>query len=244
MKKTMLICGYGPGVSHAVARRFAKAGHPIALVARNTERLNTAVEQLSREGIQVQAFSADLSDPTAVQRVVRQTQAALGSIGILHWNAFLDVEGDLLNMPISDLSQTLTVRVVGYIAAVQACIADLESHQGSVLATSGIMALDEPHINAFATGYAALAIGAASQHKATSLLTQTLAARNVYVGEVIVNGFIEGTPGGVGKSGCASPIDIAEQFWKLHSTRHTHSVILDGNVSVAEAVQHAQKQAN
>lgn len=244
MKKTILICGYGPGVSHAVARRFGKAGHPVAVVARNLPRLTRAVEQLRHEGIHAQAFAADLSDPTAAQHIIAQTRDALGPIGILHWNAFLDVDGDLLNLPITDLTQTLAVRVVGYIAAVQACLHDLEAQQGSILVTSGIMALDEPHINAFATGYAALAIGAASQHKATSLLTNTLAPRNIYVGEVIVNGFIAGTPGGAGKSGSISPTEIAEKFWELHTTRQSHSVILDAATSVAKAIHHAQQKAN
>lgn len=51
MKNTRLICCYGPGISHAVACRFGKAGHPVALVARNVERLEGAVAELAAEGI-------------------------------------------------------------------------------------------------------------------------------------------------------------------------------------------------
>lgn len=205
VKHTILICGYGPGISQAVARRFGQAGHPVAAVARNAQRLAAAIAELTGEGIQARAFPADLGDVEAVRRVVADARAGSGPIGILHWNGFLDVEGDLLSVSLADLNRSFEVRVAGYIAAVQASLADLEAHRGSVLATSGIMALDDPRIDAFATGYGALAIGVAAQHKATGILAHTLAPRGVHVGEVIVNGFVAGTPGADGKRGTLAP---------------------------------------
>lgn len=233
MQHTILICGYGQGISQAVARRFGKAGHRVAVVARNAQRLTAAVQQLTEEGIQARAFPADLSDVTAVRRVVAEVREEWGPVGILHWNAFLDIEGDLLSMPPADLSNSFDLRVASYITAVQACLADLEAHQGTVLATCGIMALDKPEINAFATGYGALAISVAAQHKATGILAHTLAARGIHVGEVIVNGFVAGTPGADGKQNTVAPADVAECFWDLHTKRQAHSVIC------GTAVRHA-----
>ncbi|MBE1237966.1 SDR family NAD(P)-dependent oxidoreductase [Phaeovibrio sulfidiphilus] len=232
MAQTILVCGAGPGVSRAVARRFGRAGHPVALVARNPQRLEGAVEELSGEGLQVRAFPADLADITSLGRVVEDVRAALGPIGILHWNAFLDVEGGLLEAPLSDLTGSFELRVTAYIAAVRACLPDLEASRGAVLATCGIMLLDDPRVDAFAIGYGALAIGVAAQHKATGILAQTLAPRGVYVGEVIVNGFIEGTPGGVGKSPTVAPAAIAEAFRELYEARREHSVIIGEAVAV------------
>lgn len=88
MKRTILICGYGPGISHSVARRFGKAGHPVALIARNAQRLASAVKELMAEGIQARAFPANLSDIEEVKRIVTVARSTLGPIGILHWNAF------------------------------------------------------------------------------------------------------------------------------------------------------------
>lgn len=225
MKHTILICGYGPGISQAVARRFGKAGHPVAVVARDAQRLAAAVNQLTDEGIQAQGFPADLSDVAAVRQVAAKVRESLGPVGILHWNVFLDIEGDLLSIPPTDLSRSFDLRVACYIAAVQACLADLEAHRGSVLATNGIMALDKPEIDAFATGYAALAISVAAQHKATGILVHTLAPRGIHVGEVVVNGFVAGTPGANGKQNTVAPADVAECFWALHTERQAHSVI-------------------
>lgn len=232
MKKTILICGYGPGISHAVARRFGKAGHPVALIARNAQRLSDAVTELIAEGIQVRAFPADLSDVKAIRRTVMDVHEMLGPIGILHWNVFLDIEGDLLSTPPTDLSKSVDLRVVSYITAVQACMDDLVASKGTVLVTSGVMALDDPKIDAFAVDYAAIAISVAAQRKTTHILSHTLAPHDIHVGEVIVNGFVEGTPGGQGKSDTVAPTDVAEQFWELHIARQVHSVIVGGAVPI------------
>ena len=57
-KGTIIVCGHGPGISDAVARRFGKAGHPMALVARNAARLAEAARRLDADGIQAAAFPA------------------------------------------------------------------------------------------------------------------------------------------------------------------------------------------
>ncbi|MBD2815414.1 SDR family NAD(P)-dependent oxidoreductase [Xenorhabdus sp. Flor] len=238
MKHTILICGYGPGISHAVARRFGKAGHPVALVARNAQRLSSAVEELVAEGIQARAFPADLSDIEEVKRIITDARAALGPIGILHWNAFLDIEGSLLSILPSDLSKSFEIRVTSYIAAIQECLPDLKAHKGSVLTTSGIMALDDPKIDIFATGHAALAINVAAQHKTTRILIHTLAPYDIHVSEIIVNGFVNRTPGGAGKNNTIEPADIAEEFWRLYTTRRTHSIIFGSTIPVSETVAH------
>ena len=43
---TAVIVGVGPGLGLALARTFADAGHPVALLARDTTRLDSYVAQL------------------------------------------------------------------------------------------------------------------------------------------------------------------------------------------------------
>ena len=70
MAETIIVCGYGVGISDAVARRFGKEGYRVAAVARNAERLAGAVDKLSKDGIDAKAFPADLSDPDAVRKLI------------------------------------------------------------------------------------------------------------------------------------------------------------------------------
>ena len=146
-------------------------------------------------------------------------------IGILHWNAFMDVEGDLLHAQPAELLQSLNVRVVSYLATVQALLPDLAAQQGAVLATSGIMALQDAHIDDFAKDYGILAVSVAAQHKTNALLARSLARQGVRLCEVVVDGFVQGTPGAEKHANALDPADIAEQFWRLYTEPKAHSQV-------------------
>ena len=223
MKPALLLCGYGPGISHSVARRFGREGYPLHLVARRQDKLDAAVAGLQQEGMVATAHACDLSDPHALQNLLAGLAAE--RIGILHWNAFMDVEGSLLTASADTLAASLNLRVVQYLAAVQTLLPQLAAEHGAVLATSGVMALDDAAINTFASDYGILAVSVAAQHKANAVLASSLAAQGVYLGEVVVAGFVQNTPGADQHPQALDPDDIAEAFWQMHTTRATHSRI-------------------
>lgn len=232
MKHPIVICGYGPGISQAVARRFGAAGYPVAIIARNADRLAAGAEALRKDGIEAQAFPADLTDGDELANVLAEIRASFGTVGILHWNAFLPVNGDLLSNRVEELRQSLELRLVSFIAAVQAVFDDLKASRGTILATSGVTALDRPEINAFAVDYAVMAITVAAQHKALGILAPTLAPHGVHVAEVIVNGFVKGTEG-VGafdQQGTIDPKDVADCFWDLFESRSQNSRVFGADI--------------
>lgn len=239
MKNPIVICGYGPGISQAVARRFGAAGHPVAIIARNAERLEVGAEALRKEGVTAKSFPADLTDSDARANAFADIRASLGPVGILHWNAFLPVNGDLLSSPVEDLRQSLELRLVSFIAAVQALFDDLKASGGTILATSGITALDRPEINKFAVDYAVMAITVAAQHKALGILVPTLASHGIHVAEVVINGFVKGTEG-VGafdQTGTIDPKDVAACFWDMFENRTQNSRIFGADIIAEEALR-------
>ncbi|AEK42281.1 SDR family NAD(P)-dependent oxidoreductase [Amycolatopsis mediterranei] len=60
---TFALVGAGPGLGLATARRFGAAGHPVALIARDAERLAELTTALARDGIRARAFPADVPPP-------------------------------------------------------------------------------------------------------------------------------------------------------------------------------------
>ena len=224
MKPAMLICGYGRGISRAVALRFGQAGHPVRLVARNAHKLAEAVQQLNGYGFDAQAIPCDLGNSQALETMLERVRLN-ERIGILHWNAFMDVEGDLLHAQPAELLQSLNVRVVSYLATVQALLPDLAAQQGAVLATSGIMALQDAHTDDFAKDYGILAVSVTAQHKANALLARSLARQGVRLCEVVVDGFVQGTPGAEKHANALDPADIAEKFWRLYTEPKAHSQV-------------------
>jgi NADP-dependent 3-hydroxy acid dehydrogenase YdfG len=225
MKRTILVCGHGPGISHAVARKFGKEGFQVALLARNAERLAAATRELGGEGIAAKAFPCDLGDPKAVAGVVAEARAALGPIAVVHYNAYAAAAGDLVTAPPAELRTTFDVSVVGLVAAVQAALADLEQQKGALLVTGGGLAYYDAEVDGMAVGWNAmgLAVSKAAQHKTVGLLAKRLEQHGVYVGEVVVLGMVKGTAFDSGNA-TLEPDAIAERFWELHTKRSELSV--------------------
>jgi NAD(P)-dependent dehydrogenase (short-subunit alcohol dehydrogenase family) len=73
----LLIVGYGPGNSHAIARRFGAEGWTIALVARTEERLLDGVARLADNGVTAHAFPGDAGSLDSMRATVGRVREAL-----------------------------------------------------------------------------------------------------------------------------------------------------------------------
>jgi NADP-dependent 3-hydroxy acid dehydrogenase YdfG len=220
MAKTILVCGFGPGISSAVARRFGREGYAVALVGRTAERLDSGVATLEKAGAVAKAFPCDLGDPDAVRQLVAAARATLGPIGVLHWNAYGQGARDLTTAKTSELRSVLDVAVHGLVAAVQEALPDLKAEKGSVLVTGGGLAHYDAAMDSAAATYGAmgLAVAKAAQHKLVGVLHQKLRGEGVYVGEVTVMGIVKGTKWDGGK-GTIEPDAVAEKFWDIQKRR-------------------------
>jgi NAD(P)-dependent dehydrogenase (short-subunit alcohol dehydrogenase family) len=220
MAKTMLVCGYGPGISASVARRFGREGYAVGLVSRTAERLAAGVAELEKAGVVSKAFPCDLGDTGAVRKLVADARAALGPIAVVHWNAYGRGARDLAACAESELRSMLDVTVHGLVAATQEALTDLKSQKGSVLITGGGFAYFDTTVDEVAVQHGAmgLALAKAAQHKMTGLLHHRLAKDGVYVGEVTVLGLVKGTEWDSGQA-MLEPDEIADKFWAIHNRR-------------------------
>jgi short-subunit dehydrogenase len=221
MTKTIVVCGYGPGISSAVAQRFGREGFSVALVGRDAERLAAGVAALEKQGVRAAAFPADLSDDAAVERLVAAVRAQLGPIAVLHWNAYARGAGDLLQADAVATRAIFDVPVTGLLAAVKAALPDLRSEQdAAVLVTNGGFGLNDPKIDAraVALGAMGLAVANAAKHKLVGLLAQKLRPLGVYVGEVMVLASVKGSAWDDGKATLEAS-KVGDAFYDLFSSR-------------------------
>jgi len=222
MSKTIVVVGFGPGISTAVAEKFGAAGFSVALVARHQDRLALGVTALNAQGIGAAGFPADAGDPAAIREALRQARAQLGPITVLHWNAFGGGEaGDLLTTDPSTVRGVFDVAVVGLLSAVQEALPDLRaSEEGAVLVTNGAFGELATQADEYAARSKSMgvALANAAKHKLVGLLAQRLRDDGIYVGEVMVAGTIKGTAWGNGTS--IEPAVVADRFWGLYQTRN------------------------
>jgi NADP-dependent 3-hydroxy acid dehydrogenase YdfG len=220
MSKTIVVVGFGPGISTAVAEKFGTEGFSVALVGRTAERLAAGVAALKAKGIAAVACPADAADPSAIRAAIAKARAALGPITVIHWNAYGRGAGDIMTTDPAAVSGVFDVAIVGLLAAVQEALADLKStKEGAILVTNGAFGENNPQIDRAATGMKVmgLALANAAKHKLVGLLSQRLKDDGVYVGEVMVAGSVKGTGSDTGQAieGAA----IANKFWELYQGR-------------------------
>jgi len=222
MAKTILVVGFGPGISSAVAEKFGSSGFSVALVARSEERLAAGVKSLKAKGIEAAAFPGDASDPASIKAVVGKARAALGPISVILWTAYGGGEaGDLLTADAAIVRSVFDVGVVGLLAAVQEALPDLKStKEGAVLVTNGAFGDVNPQIDGYAvqTKAMGLALGNAAKHKLVGLLSKRLEGDGVYVGEVMVAGTVKGSAWDQGSANLDAST-IANKFWELYQAR-------------------------
>ena len=225
MKKTILVCGHGTGISDAVAWTFAQEGFAVGLVARSAEKLEAAAARLRAAGHEAVALPTDLSDVAAVKALVAKAKGAIGPITAIHWNVYGGGAGDLLAGDFAGLRTAVDLAVTSLVAAVMEARADLVAGKGAVLVTGGAFGFYDPAVDAMATQFGAqgLSVAKAAQHKTVGLLAAKLDPEGVYVGEVVVAGMVKGTAFDYGNATLDAK-DIAAKFWELFAARAPHSV--------------------
>jgi short-subunit dehydrogenase len=221
MAKTILVCGFGPGISNGVAERFGKEGFSVALVARNAERLEAGAKALTAKGIKAVALATDLADMQAVPKLVERARDALGPIAVIHWNAYAGGAADLLTADAASIRAVFDVPVVALALLVQAALPDLRKAEGAaVLITNGGFGKMSPQMDAVGVQFNAmgLALANAAKDKLSGLLHAKLKGDGIYVGQLMVNGTVKGTRFDSGQANL-DPHAIGEKFWSLYKGR-------------------------
>lgn len=97
--KIALITGGSSGLGLAMAKKLAGEGYIPVLVARDTEKLNNAVNLLKDAGYAAKAFAADVSKPDEIEKIARQVETEFGEIhflvlnaGVVHTKLLLDYD--------------------------------------------------------------------------------------------------------------------------------------------------------
>lgn len=222
MSKTIIVVGFGPGISTGVAEKFGAEGFNVALVGRNKARLDAGVAELKTKGVNAASFVADAGDPAAIGAMVKEVRSSLGSITAIQWNAYGDGKGgDLTTASAAEIVGVFDVAISGLLAAVQATLPDLKASKGAVLITNGAFGDLDPQIDQYAVGSnnMGLSLANAAKHKLVGLLSAKLAADGIYVGEVTIAGSIKGTSWAAGNPNPIEPSRVGDTFYTLFEQR-------------------------
>jgi NAD(P)-dependent dehydrogenase (short-subunit alcohol dehydrogenase family) len=221
MSKTIIVAGYGPGISKAVAEKFGAEGFSVALVARNADKLAAGAKALEASGVKAVAVTADLGDPAAAREAVKKARAALGPITALVWTAYNGGAGDLTTADEAAIRGALDVGVTCFLAAVQEALPDMRTQKdAAILVTNGGLGYIDPKMDAGGVAWNAMGLSVvnAAKRKLVGLLSHKLAPDKIYVGEITILGSIKGSAFDDG-SATIVPATVAGKLWDLYKAR-------------------------
>lgn len=143
--KICVVAGVGPGVGAAVARRFAREGFAVALMARRADVLKRIEAGIAGDGGTARSVPVDLSDVAALDAAFADVAERMGPPEVLVYNAARWVEAPAMALAPAELEADLRLSVVGALAATRAVWPAMrDAGRGTVLWTGGGLAL-APH---------------------------------------------------------------------------------------------------
>ena len=87
-QQTVLITGASSGIGMELAREFAKHGHSVVLVARGVDKLEELARELrSKSNVRAEVIGADLTEPSAPEKIVASLSERNLTIDVLVNNA-------------------------------------------------------------------------------------------------------------------------------------------------------------
>lgn len=197
----VIVLGAGPGIGLAVARRFAREGLPVGVIARSAATVDSATAAL--DGADVLGLRADVADEAGLRKALDEVIARFGVPDSLVYNTGLiqaDAPGEL---SAEGHLAAWAVNVVGAITAASHVGPRLaEAGRGSILITGGMPKA--------VPGYTSLSLGKAGVRALTELLADLYGPAGVHVATVTVAGAV--APGTA-----YDPDVIAEEYWRLHT---------------------------
>jgi short-subunit dehydrogenase len=132
---TTLITGASSGIGEAFARKLAKRGRNLLLVARSEDRLIALCNELGRlSGIRAQYVAMDLTEPDAAVRLVEETQKRELEIEMLVNNAGFGSMGDFARLDLATELEIIDLNVKSLVELTYRFIAPMRARrQGTIV---------------------------------------------------------------------------------------------------------------
>jgi 3-oxoacyl-[acyl-carrier protein] reductase/bacilysin biosynthesis oxidoreductase BacG len=167
--KVAVVTGASRGIGKAVAQSLRDEGCAVAICARNAERLNAAVAELSHGGSRVIGVPTDVTDAAAVKNFVRVTYETFGRIDILVNNAGTHLRGTVDSTTLDILERQLRDKVFGFFAMIQAVLPIMRAQRDGRIVNIVGQAGRHPHPDRFPSGVTNAAVMAMTKSVADAV---------------------------------------------------------------------------
>lgn len=214
--RVAFITGVGPGLGASLARRFAREGFAVGLVARHANFIEELAREISDAGGKALALVADVSHPAEVAAAVKRVRAELGPIRALLHNASSSSGDGLLGTTVEDFESSWRIATLGGFVCARETAPDM------IKAGEGIMLFTGATSSVRGGGWLAFSSAKFALRGLVQSLARELWPQGVHVAHVVVDGIIGPAGAAIGADEPKlDPDRMAEAYWHLASQDRT-----------------------
>ena len=129
-----LVTGASQGIGRACALKLAAAGAAVAVAARNQDKLNEVVQQITSSGGTAAAFAIDVAEEEQIKSAFKAAITQFGKIDILVNNAGITRDQLVMRMKRADWDAVLNTNLTSaYLCTQQAITSMLKQRWGRIV---------------------------------------------------------------------------------------------------------------
>ena len=132
-REVVVVTGASAGLGRAIARRFARDGAAVALLARGQDGLEGARRDVERLGGVGLVLPTDVSDAGAVERAAAAAEAELGPIDVWVNNAMVSVFSPVKEMLPEEYQRVTNVTYLGVVHGTLAALKRMSARDRGVI---------------------------------------------------------------------------------------------------------------
>ena len=137
--RVALVTGASQGIGRACALKLASAGATVAVAARNQEKLDDLVNEISGAGAKAAAFAVDVTDEEQIKAAIKAAIAQFGKVDILVNNAGITRDQLVMRMKRPDWDAVLQTNLTSaYLCTQQVMSSMLKQRWGRIINITSI----------------------------------------------------------------------------------------------------------
>jgi NAD(P)-dependent dehydrogenase (short-subunit alcohol dehydrogenase family) len=188
-KGVCLVVGAGDGLGGAIARAFARDGHPVCITrrARHVGELEGLADEIRGRGGVAHAFGVDARDEGEMVALFDRIEAQIGPLEVVVFNIGANVRFGIVETTARVFTKVWEMACfAGFLTGREAARVMAPRARGSILMTGATASLRGRE------GFAAFAAAKAGLRAFAQSAARELAPKGIHVAHIVVDGAIDG----------------------------------------------------
>ncbi|MFO7322251.1 MAG: SDR family NAD(P)-dependent oxidoreductase [Chloroflexota bacterium] len=137
--KVALVTGGSSGIGEASARLLAQEGAHVGVLGRTPDETEKVTQSIQKSGGKATTLIADVSDPEALEKAIKQLGDAQGHIDIVLANAGINgTWAPLEELTVEDYRQTMDINFLGTFLTVKYALPYMKQRGGAIVVVSSV----------------------------------------------------------------------------------------------------------